>query len=73
MRITFTPTMREPAGITIHDATGRRIRAYEIPDGCGTLVWDGQDDLGRRLAAGSYFLTVSTRDRSHVRRVALIR
>jgi photosystem II stability/assembly factor-like uncharacterized protein len=40
----------------VFDASGRRVRALELPAGAGAIDWDGRDDAGRPVAAGSYFV-----------------
>lgn len=44
------------------DAQGRRIRVLSVPaagpDGTGSVLWDGRDDAGRRVAAGTYWLYI---------------
>jgi hypothetical protein len=45
----------------IYDASGRLVRGFgELNRGRGLAIidWDGRDDLGRRIPAGSYFLKV---------------
>lgn len=54
----------------IHDATGRVVRHLGdavLAPGRHLLVWDGQDDGGRRVASGVYLLRVDA-GRSSVRR-----
>jgi hypothetical protein len=50
--------------VTIHDATGRRVRLLRAVSGPpsgdsggqrGELVWDGRDDSGRPVPAGAYW------------------
>jgi hypothetical protein len=46
-------------GIEIHDVTGRVVRRYERPQlaaGTHDVEWDGRDDEGRLLPAGTYFV-----------------
>jgi subtilisin family serine protease len=50
-----------PAGVSLHlfDVRGRLVRRlFEAPLQAAqhTIAWDGQDDQGRRLAAGTYFV-----------------
>ena len=45
--------------LAVHDVRGRRVRSlYDGPLAAGwrTVVWDGQDDGGRAVASGVYFL-----------------
>lgn len=46
------------AELTIHDATGRRVRellAAELPAGPGFVIWDGRDGAGISQPSGVYF------------------
>jgi hypothetical protein len=44
---------------TVHDARGRRVRRWDaIELQNGALVWDGNDDTGRRVASGVYIVRV---------------
>lgn len=45
--------------LTVHDATGRLIRELtndRLPAGPHAVLWDGRNDSGQRLGAGTYFL-----------------
>jgi flagellar hook assembly protein FlgD len=45
--------------VFVVDAAGRRVRAlFQGPRAAGAtdVVWDGRDDAGRRVAAGTYFV-----------------
>ena len=44
--------------VDVFDVSGRRVRALferRLPRGTHTLGWDGRDDTGRRVSAGTYF------------------
>jgi hypothetical protein len=52
------PDAPGPASLAIFDARGRRIAVLvdqELPPGRHTAVWDGRDQTGRTVAAGTYF------------------
>jgi hypothetical protein len=62
--------------ITIHDAAGRRVRTIaesRQPAGAWTAVWDGRDDRGRALSAGSYFYRLSANEDAVTGRLILVR
>jgi len=50
------------ASMQIFDLHGRRVRSLRLPmqQGWGEFVWDGRDDGGRIVAAGSYLVRVHT-------------
>ncbi|MBC8450729.1 glycosyl hydrolase 53 family protein [bacterium] len=58
----FTVTVPEPGArvnVRVCDAAGRLVATVvdgSIPPGARRFVWDGQDDEGRRVASGVYFL-----------------
>ncbi len=45
------------AALSVHDATGRRIRSIAGPFSAGVndVRWDGRDDAGRAVRSGLYF------------------
>ncbi len=47
-----------PVTVTIHDVAGRLVRRLmtTLPDGAGSLRWDGRDDSGREVASGVYIV-----------------
>jgi len=56
-RIAFTLPQRGRARLDVYDVAGRRVRTLadgELAAGRHDLAWDGRDDGGRRVAAGSY-------------------
>lgn len=62
--------------IAVFDAGGRRVRlllARHLASGSHSLVWDGRDDRGERVAAGVYFVELGSGDARHSERVAVIR
>jgi len=48
-----------PVSLVVYDVTGRRVReladGVPYPAGRNSVVWDGTDDGGRRVASGVYF------------------
>jgi len=55
------------------DVSGRRVRTLldgPIDPGRHELLWSGQDDQGRRLPAGVYWLRLAAPDRTETRRLA---
>lgn len=63
-------------GVTILDASGRQVRHMEkgwVAPGSHRLVWPGDDDQGRPVASGLYFVRLIRDDGSATRRVILLR
>jgi hypothetical protein len=57
--------------LEILDVTGRRMRTLDavLPAGENHLVWDGADQAGRAVAAGTYFYRLVLGDATSVRKV----
>lgn len=53
----FEMPRAETVRVTLHDVTGRRIRALggTFAAGAARIAWDGRDDAGRGVPAGVYF------------------
>lgn len=73
--IEFRAPASTPYSLSIFNAAGQRIRSYS---GAGTanlisLVWDGVDDVGARVAAGAYFYELRVGDLVKSRRMTLVR
>ncbi len=64
------------ADIRIYDLRGRSVRTLHIPmnGSQGELFWDGRNDSGRRLGAGTYLVRVRTNSgQVSSRKVTLLR
>lgn len=47
-------------GLAIYDITGRLVKQFNhLTDYQSSILWDGTDNLGRRLPAGIYFVEMS--------------
>jgi len=49
--------------LAIYDSSGRRVRGFRLTGAAeqvGSLAWDGRDDDGREVAAGTYLLRLSS-------------
>ncbi|MBM3322091.1 hypothetical protein FJY69_01220, partial [candidate division WOR-3 bacterium] len=46
--------------VAIVDAAGRLVRTLAVESGASSLVWDGRDQAGRRVAPGAYFARSGT-------------
>ena len=73
----FHTASQAAAWITVFDAAGRHIRSLmeSVPIGAGdhSLIWDGLDDHGRRVSAGTYWVRVFTSGRTEIKPIVLIR
>ena len=56
------PASATPYSLAVYDLRGRRVRTLVPADGgkAGTLLWDGRDDDGERLAVGTYMVRLQT-------------
>jgi hypothetical protein len=72
--IEFSAMPGAGTAITIHDASGRLIRQYDyqtirLSD---HLIWCGNDQEGRKVPAGVYFVTYNTGDRIDQEKVVVL-
>jgi flagellar hook assembly protein FlgD len=61
--------------VEVFDAQGRRVRGVASglrSAGASSLSWDGRDDTGTRVAAGTYFVRVAARLEERTVRVVLL-
>jgi choice-of-anchor B domain-containing protein len=62
--------------LEIYDASGRRIQSVSrgaLPAGIHTLVWNGEDESGRAVSAGTYLLRLETPGASHLSKLTVLR
>ncbi len=74
-RVSFATPGDVHSRLTIFDAGGRRIAVIAegvFPAGTHRITWDGQDDRGRRVASGVYFLRMTAPGFREVRRLILL-
>jgi hypothetical protein len=64
-----------PARVEVYDVGGRRVRvlAEALEAGGQVVSFDGRDDAGNVLSAGTYFVSVTTPDRTLHERLTLLR
>ncbi len=63
------------ASIKIFDISGRLVRSFSLTtDYClrNNLMWSGDDDAGRRLPAGVYFIKLQAGDFGRMKKVILL-
>jgi hypothetical protein len=75
--IRFRLGVGSPTWVSVHDATGRRVRSLlsdaPLPAGERSVAWDGLDDAGHRVSGGVYWVRVFANGRSGARSVTLLR
>jgi hypothetical protein len=62
--------------LVIHDAAGREVRVLHhgvLGAGSHRFAWDGRDDSGRTVAAGTYFATLDAGESRQMRKLTLIK
>jgi YVTN family beta-propeller protein len=64
---------REPLKLTVFDRTGRQVKSFAPMNAVGSVTWrwNGDDDAGRRLAGGVYFVRLQVSQESLTRKVVL--
>lgn len=75
--ISFVLPAESPVWLTIHDASGRGVRALErgarLGAGPQQIQWDGCDERGEALPGGIYFCWMKSQFGSEVVRIASVR
>jgi len=75
-RIEFSLSTPKSVDVTVYTATGSRIRNLASGKQAArsyTLVWDGQDDAGRAVSDGVYYVRADLGGREITQRVVLVR
>jgi Right handed beta helix region/FlgD Ig-like domain len=60
------------ATLNVFDTAGRRVRELRMPRSAAPVIWDGSDENGQRVAAGTYLLRLEGRQ-SSAGRVTILR
>lgn len=63
----------DDAELDVFDLRGYRVTQVRGADGAGVMHWNGADDSGRRLAAGTYLAVVRVGNKRMTTRVVLTR
>jgi choice-of-anchor B domain-containing protein len=74
--IAFALARPGPASLVIFDLSGRRVRTLVDETrlaGPGAALWDGNDDRGRRVAAGTYLYRLETPEGAQARKITVLR
>ncbi len=62
----------QPVRIAVYDVTGRRVRVLRnapVDPGVSSMVWDGRDFAGARVASGVYFVRLQADEITEARKV----
>ncbi len=74
--ITFTMADAGPANVRVFDARGRLVRQLHdgwFETGTHEMLWSGDDDNGRPVAAGVYLVRATTNGHADVARVTVVK
>lgn len=74
--IRFRTSQSGPARLGVHDVAGRRVRELVsgvLPAGGHEAAWDGRDERGARVPAGTYFVRLETMGLRHTVRTVVVR
>jgi hypothetical protein len=74
--IVFALPAEGPVRVRLYDVSGRLVRVLAdgiLPAGENRLRWDGNDDRGRALASGVYYLRVQSADAVKGAALSLVR
>jgi glucuronoarabinoxylan endo-1,4-beta-xylanase len=73
--ITYRLNKQSHVLLTIVDVLGRQVRKYEIGSqnaGTNSVLWDGRDNSGQKVAHGIYFYVLRTESESQVGKMLFI-
>jgi hypothetical protein len=74
--VTFTLQREQRASLAIYDVSGRLVRRLvrgDLPSGEHRIAWDGRNDLGAPVSAGTYFARLDTPDGTSSRKIVHVR
>jgi hypothetical protein len=75
-RIAFRLGTAATAAVAIYDVAGRRLATLtrdDYPAGLNRVTWDGRDDRGRAVAAGTYFVELRVGGWHQTRKLVRVR
>jgi flagellar hook assembly protein FlgD len=76
LTVSFIVPVQQQATITVCDLAGKRVATLSdevFTAGEHQVVWDGQDDDGRALPSGGYFIHLVSGGASQTRKAMLVR
>ncbi|UCD19393.1 MAG: Omp28-related outer membrane protein [candidate division WOR-3 bacterium] len=69
--------MTQEPKMNIYDATGRLVKSFDLEsssmDRASSVIWDGTDQLDRKLPGGVYFITLQNFDSKIVKKAILVK
>ncbi len=60
------------ATLSVHDVTGRLVRALGPADGQNAVIWNGRNEAGKRVSAGVYFVRLQAGESVYTRRILFV-
>ena len=75
LRFALPASAVDRAQLSVHDASGRRVRSFRGPwvAGVNDVAWDGLDDRGRAVSSGLYFYKLDAAGTRLSRRLVVVR
>jgi hypothetical protein len=76
LTITFSLPTETQGSLIVHDVSGRHVRVLkdgQFAQGQSEIIWNGQDDHGREVASGVYFVRLLTGEYQESKKVVLLR
>jgi hypothetical protein len=74
--IQFTIPKKEHVKLTVYNILGAKVKTLineEVTPGVNTVVWDGKNEAGRRVASGVYLYSLNTDNYNKVRKMVLLK
>ncbi len=65
-----------PVSVRIHTPIGTHVKTLldaDISPGWHSVNWDGYDESGTPVSSGSYFYTITTRDKTATKKIVLVK
>jgi len=69
--LTTPGSMSDAPCISIYDALGKAVKQFNNVT-VNKIIWDGTDDSGKRLSAGTYFISFTTQHENIIKKVVLL-
>ena len=76
LTIAFSLPCEAQGSLIVHDVSGRKVRLLKegtFARGVDEIIWSGEDDQGREVASGVYFLRLVTEEHQESKKVLLLK